>query len=98
MANGYDMVYVAAACEWSIVVTNVKGCSSGSVAQLAFGLLLELTHHIGWHSDNVRTEEWVVSSDFSYAKSPLIELMSKTLVLVGYGDIGRKVTGIGRAV
>lgn len=96
-ATGYDIVDVAAARERGIVVTNVKGYSSDSVAQLTFALLLELTHHAGRHSDSVRAGEWVASPDFSYAESPLVELAGKTLGLVGYGDIGRKVAGIGRA-
>lgn len=96
-ATGYDIVDVAAARERGIVVTNVRGYSSDSVAQLTFALLLELTHHVGRHSDSVRAGEWVASPDFSYAKSPLVELAGKTLGLVGYGDIGRKVAGIGRA-
>ena len=96
-ATGYDIIDVAAARERGIVVTNVKGYSTDSVAQLTFALLLELTHHAGIHSQSVRAGEWVASPDFSYAKSPLIELAGKTLGLVGYGDIGRKVARIGRA-
>ena len=96
-ATGYDIVDVAAARKQGIVVTNVKGYSTDSVAQLTFALLLELTHHVGWHSQSVRAGDWVASPDFSYAKSPLIELAGKTLGLVGYGDIGRKVAAIGQA-
>lgn len=96
-ATGYDIIDVAAARERGIVVTIVKGYSSDSVAQLTFALLLELTHHAGRHGQSVRAGEWVTSPDFSYAKSPLIELAGKTLGLVGYGDIGHKVGEIGRA-
>ncbi|AQG82593.1 D-2-hydroxyacid dehydrogenase [Spirosoma montaniterrae] len=96
-ATGYDIVDVAAAREQRIVVTNVKGYSTDSVAQLTFALLLELSHQVGRHSDSVRAGDWVASPDFSYAKSPLIELAGKTLGLVGYGDIGGKVAQIGRA-
>lgn len=39
----------------------------------------------------------MTSPNFSYVKSPLIELTGKTLGLVGYGDIGQKVARIGRA-
>ncbi len=96
-ATGYDIVDVAAAREQNIIVTNVKGYSTDSVAQLTFALLLELTHHVGRHSASVRAGEWAASPDFSYAKSPLIELAGKTLGLVGYGDIGSKVAQIARA-
>lgn len=96
-ATGYDVIDIAAAREQGIVVTNVKGYSTDSVAQLTFALLLELTHRIGRHSDSVQAGEWAASPDFSYWKSPLVELAGKTLGLVGYGDIGQKVAGIGQA-
>ena len=96
-ATGYDIIDIAAARERGIVVANVKGYSTDSVAQLTFALLLELTHRVGRHTDSVRAGDWVASPDFSYSKSPLIELAGKTLGLVGYGDIGRRVAQIGRA-
>lgn len=96
-ATGYDIIDMKAAREQNIVVTNVKGYSSDSVAQLTFALLLELVLHVGRHSESVHAGDWVRSADFSYAKSPLIELAGKTLGLVGYGDIGSKVATIGRA-
>lgn len=96
-ATGYDIVDVAAARERNVVVTNVKGYSTDSVAQLTFALLLELTLHVGRHDRSVHAGEWVRSPDFSYANSPLVELAGKTLGLVGYGDIGRAVARIGRA-
>ncbi len=96
-ATGYDIVDVTAARERGIVVTNVKGYSTDSVAQLTFALLLELTLHTGRHDESVHAGDWVRSPDFSYAKSPLIELAGKTLGLVGYGDIGQKVAEIGKA-
>ena len=96
-ATGYDIIDVSAARERGIIVTNARGYSSDSVAQLTFALLLELTMHVGRHNTSVYAGEWVASPDFSYAKSPLIELAGKTLGLVGYGDIGRKVAAIGKA-
>ena len=96
-ATGYDIIDVAAARQQGIIVTNVKGYSTNSVAQLTFALLLELTHRAGRHSDSVQSGEWAASPDFSYWKSPLVELAGKTLGLVGYGDIGRRVASIGKA-
>lgn len=96
-ATGYDIIDTVAAREQGIVVTNVKGYSTDSVAQLTFALLLELALHVGRHNESVHAGDWVNSPDFSYAKSPLIELTGKTLGLVGYGDIGQKVAAIGQA-
>jgi glycerate dehydrogenase len=96
-ATGYDIIDLDAAREKGIVVTNVRGYSSDSVAQLTFALLLELTLHVGRHSTSVHEGDWVASPDFSYSKSPLVELAGKTMGLVGYGDIGRSVAAIAKA-
>lgn len=96
-ATGYNNVDLAAAREQGITVTNVKGYSTDSVAQVTFALLLELTHHVGLHSASVRAGDWAASPDFAYWRTPLVELAGKTLGIVGYGDIGRKVADIGRA-
>jgi glycerate dehydrogenase len=96
-ATGYDIIDLAAATERGIVVTNVRGYSSDSVAQVTFALLLELTLQVGCHNTSVHAGDWVASPDFSYSKSPLIELAGKTIGLVGYGDIGKKVAAIANA-
>ena len=97
-ATGYDIIDTEAARELGITVTNVRGYSSDSVAQLTFALLLELALHVGRHNQSVHAGDWQRSPDFYYAKSPLIELAGKTLGVVGYGDIGRKVARIGLAM
>jgi glycerate dehydrogenase len=96
-ATGYDIIDIAAARELGITVTNVRGYSTDFVAQHTFALLLELTQHVGRHSQSVAAGDWVQSPDFSYAKTPLVELAGKTLGIVGYGEIGKKVAAIGRA-
>src|ERR1035437_10228379 len=68
-----------AAAERDIVVTNVPGYGTPSVAQLVFALILELTHHVGHHAQTVREGRWSASADFCYWEYPLIELAGKTL-------------------
>ncbi|GAB3931642.1 D-2-hydroxyacid dehydrogenase [Larkinella terrae] len=97
-ATGYDIIDVKAARERDIVVTNVKGYGSASVAQLTISLLLELTNHVGLHADSVRAGDWARNPDFCYWKTPLVELAGKTLGVVGYGDIGKSVAAIGLAL
>lgn len=96
-ATGYDIIDVKAARELGIDVTNVKGYSTDSVAQLTFALLLELVQNVGLHADSVRAGDWARNPDFCYWKKPLIELTGKTLGVVGFGDIGKRVAAIGRA-
>jgi glycerate dehydrogenase len=97
-ATGYDIIDVKAARERNITVTNVKGYGSASVAQLTIALLLELTNHVGLHTDSVRAGGWAQNPDFCYWKTPLVELAGKTLGVVGYGDIGKSVASIGLAL
>ena len=96
-ATGYNVVDVAAAKARGIVVTNVPGYSSASVAQLVFALILELTHGVGLHAQSVAAGKWQACEDFCFTERPLMELEGKTLGVIGYGDIGASVARIGLA-
>ena len=97
LATGYNIVDVKAAAARGIVVTNVPGYGTASVAQATFALLLELTHHVGRQSDGVRAGRWARSPDYCYWDSPLIELSGLKLGLVGLGAIGTTVANIARS-
>jgi glycerate dehydrogenase len=97
LATGYNIVDVNVAKSRGIVVANVPGYGSSSVVQLCFALLLELTHHVQLHSDSVRSGEWTNSADFSYWKTPLIELKGKTMGIIGFGNIGQQVADVAAA-
>lgn len=94
LATGYNVIDTTAARELGITVTNIPAYSTDSVAQLTFALILEFCFHVQKHSDSVLQGTWCRSVDFSYREWPLIELASKTLGIVGYGTIGRKVAEI----
>jgi glycerate dehydrogenase len=97
MATGYDCVDVAAARRRGIPVSNVPEYSTDSVAQFVFALLLELCHHVARHDQAVRDGEWSGQPDFSLRKTPLIELAGKTMGVVGFGRIGRRVGELAEA-
>lgn len=97
LGTGYNMVDCAAAAERGITVSNVPGYSSDHVAQLVFSLLLELCDHAALHNSAVKAGEWENCPDFTFRKSPIVELAGLTLGIIGYGSIGRKVAGIARA-
>ena len=97
LATGVNIVDLEAAKQHNIVVTNVPGYSTGSVAQMVFALLLEMTQHVGHHARMVQQGDWVTCPDFSFRDRPLIELAGKTLGIVGYGQIGQQVAQIARA-
>jgi glycerate dehydrogenase len=98
LATGVNIVDVARASALGIPVCNVPSYSTASVVQHTIALLLELCHKVGLHDASVHAGDWQRSPDFSYWKSPLLELSGKTLGIVGYGAIGRRVADAGRAL
>ena len=96
LATGYNVVDVAAARELGITVTNIPAYSTDSVAQLVFALLLEICHHAGHHSREIHAGRWSRNPDFCFWDFPLIELAGKTMGIIGYGRIGRRVAEIAR--
>jgi glycerate dehydrogenase len=97
LATGTNVVDLAAARERGIPVTNVPAYATASVAQLTFALLLELTLHVGHHSQSVHGGAWTRSNDFCYWERPLVEIAGLTLGLVGFGNIARSVARIAGA-
>jgi glycerate dehydrogenase len=97
LATGYNVVDVAAAKEKGIVVTNVPGYSTASVAQHVFSLLLEITARIAHHDQTVKSGRWSNNVDFCYWDYPLIELADKTFGVLGYGRIGKQTALIAKA-
>ena len=98
MFTGYDAIDLKAARERNVLVTNVPIYGTASVAQLVFALLLELCHHVALHSAATHAGEWSRCPDFSFWKTPLIELQDKTMGIVGFGRIGRHVAEIAVAM
>ena len=96
-ATGFDCVDAAAARRLNISVCNVPIYGTDSVAQHTFALILHLCHRVDLHAAAVRSGEWTRSPDFSFWKTPLIELAGKTLGIMGFGRIGRRVAELGHA-
>ncbi len=97
LATGYNVVDTQAAKELGITVTNIPAYGTDSVAQAVFALILELAWHTGEHSADVHGGGWSRSADFCYWKEPLISLTGKTIGILGYGRIGRRVAEIAKA-
>jgi glycerate dehydrogenase len=96
-ATGYDCVDVAAARRCGIPVSNVPEYGTASVAQYVFALLLHLCHNVGRHAEAVRAGEWARSPDFCFWQTPQVELAGKTMGVVGFGRIGRRVGELAHA-
>jgi glycerate dehydrogenase len=97
LATGFNVVDTDSARDLGIVVTNIPAYSTDSVAQLTFALILEICFHTQKHSNSVMEGKWSRSADFTYRDYPLIELAGKTIGIIGFGNIGRKVYEIASA-
>lgn len=96
-STGYNVVDIEYAKERGIPVCNIPSYSTEAVAQLTFGLILEITNAVALHSNSVKDGEWSACPDFCYWKTPLTELSGKTMGIVGFGQIGRRVADIAEA-
>lgn len=83
---GYDTVNLADATERGVVVCNAPESPTISTAEHTMALLLHATKSLTANQRRLRNND----GDY-YAANESIELCGKTLGLVGYGRIGRRV-------
>ena len=96
-ATGMDNVDLDAAKKYDISVKNVSGYSTQSVAQHVFSMILTLYNQVEAHDQSVKNGEWNSDKGFSYLLSTIPELSSKTITVVGYGQIGSEVAKVSKA-
>lgn len=98
LATGYNVVDITAARKRNIPVANIPTYGTAAVGQFAIALLLEICHHIGYHSKVVHEGKWVANPDWCFWDYPLIELDGKTMGIIGYGRIGQATGRIAQAL
>jgi lactate dehydrogenase-like 2-hydroxyacid dehydrogenase len=86
--TGYDNVDLAAADEHGVIVSNVPNYAFDSVAEFTFALALNLMRKVHSADMNLR------KGNFDWRCLIGNELMSKTLGVLGTGDIGKRVIQI----
>lgn len=96
-ATGYNVIDIDYAKAKGVAVCNVPAYSTDSVAQLTFAFILELASRVGEHDAAVHRGDWQNSADFCFWTRPLTELAGKTLGIIGYGNIGKRVAEIAKA-
>jgi glycerate dehydrogenase len=97
-STGYSHVNLVAARELGIAVCNAPDYSTDAVAQHTIALLLELTNQVGLHNQAVQDGYYTDYSHTCFVLKPMHLLAGKTLGIIGYGNIGRRVGAIAKAL
>ena len=97
-ATSTDNVDLEFCKQRGIIVCNVRHYATAAVAQHTLGLMLNLmTSQINYHRD-VQQGAWSKSDVFCLLNHPIVESEGKTLGILGYGTLGRKVASIAQAL
>ena len=96
-ATGYNHIDLECAGERGIAVCNVPAYSTEAVAQHAMALILALANHIGRFDADIHAGRWTKSTGNAYTPQNLLLLEGKSIGIVGYGNIGRKMGELARA-
>ena len=93
--NNIDRDY----CEKAgITVQNVEGYGTDSVAQHTLTLVLNLATNFVAYQRDVKNQAWSASSHFCLLSHPVVELAGKHAVIVGHGELGKRVERLFKAM
>lgn len=96
-ATGMNNVDLEYAKQKGIVVKNVAGYSTASVAQTTFMLVLSLLEQCGYYDQFVKSGSWIKSPMYTHIDRPFWELKGKRWGIIGFGTIGKEVAKIASA-
>jgi len=95
LATGMNNVDLEYAKTKKIVVKNVAGYSTNSVAQLTFAMVLEIMNKLKYYDEYAKTK--YSQSDIFTHIVDFYELNGKKWGIIGLGEIGKKVASIAKA-
>ncbi len=97
-ATGFDNIDTEYCREKGIAVCNVVGYSTHSVAQLTLAMVLSLYCHIPEYNRSVYDGSYTRGGVANILTPVYHEIYGKTWGIVGYGNIGKQVGNIARAL
>ncbi len=96
-ATGMNNINLAAAAERGIVVKNVAGYATNTVAQWTMAALFALAMDLVHLNEAVYDGTYSASKTFSYWRQPFYELNGARFGIIGMGAIGRRVAALATA-
>lgn len=97
-ATGYDNIDVNYCRDHSIAVCNVKGYSTNSVAQITVSMVLSLISHLNEYNSFVNEGKYSESNSANRLTPVYHEISGMTWGIVGYGNIGKGVGAVAKAL
>lgn len=97
-ATGFDNIDISYCKNNNIAVCNVKGYSTNSVSQVTVATVLSLYTKLNSYRDSVVSGEYTKSGVQNMLEPVYYEISGKTWGLFGYGDIGKRVGEIAKAL
>lgn len=94
MATGMNNVDTNYCQSHNIHVQNVQGYGTDSVAQHTLMLLLNLATAFPQYHNDVQKGKWAKSPHFCLTEHPIVELAGKHAVIVGHGELGKRVEAL----
>lgn len=88
--TGVDNVDLAACARLGVTVTNTPGINARAVAEHTLTLMLAVTRRLRFFDQKVRAGKW--------PREQQVQLLGKTLGVVGLGAIGRRMVELGQAL
>lgn len=97
-ATGFDNVDVDYCRSHGIAVCNVVGYSTQSVAQVTLTMALSLMTHLTEYTEMVRNGDYTKKGIANCLEPVYHEIAGKTWGIVGFGNIGRQVGAVAKAM
>ena len=97
-ATGFDNIDIEYCRKNNIAVSNVVGYSSHSVAQVTCAMVLSLSINLNYFSRYVKNGEYSKSGVANKVTPVYHELSGKTWGIIGYGNIGKEVSSVAKAL
>lgn len=95
--TGINNIDVEACARRGVIVRNVAGYSTDSVAQCTFMHILNLLGNAFYYDNYVKSGEYSKGKIHTDPSNPFTESTGKVLGIIGMGAIGQKVASIGKA-